>query len=138
MNTNNVYEAPKSQLESGLSRNELENLLVIAKRQKSLLLTFLVYFLVAGYSGTAGPELKLILQLAAIPLMIAVVILTARLSWRLYGRFGAVSMIALSLFPLVNLIILLIVNSKANTVLKKAGFRVGLAGASTKEIAAAI
>lgn len=133
-----VYETPKSNLEPGHDTKDLENILVIAKRQKALLLTFLVYFLLAGYSGSASADVKPLLQLILLPLMLAVVILTALLSIRLYSKIGATIMILLSIIPLINLIIILIANGSANKLIKSKGFRVGLVGADTKEIAKAI
>jgi len=138
MKDTKVYEAPKSNLEQGHDSDDLKNILVIAKRQKSLLLTFLAYFLLAGYSGSADPQIKPFIQLLALPLMLAVVILTARLTLRLYGKVGATIMIILSIIPLINLVIVLIANSKANKLIKSKGFRVGLAGADTREIEKAI
>ena len=138
MSDSNVYEAPKSKLEENKNNDDLKNTLIIAKRQKALLLAFLAYFILAGISGSAGPEIKPLLQLLALPLMIAIVVLTARLTLRLYGTVAAVIMIILSIIPIINLIIILIANSKANKVIKNKGFRVGLAGANTKEIEAAI
>lgn len=138
MNDINAYEAPKSNLGNSHNSEELRNILVIAKRQKALLVTFLAYFLIAGFSGSADPELKPFIQLAALPLMIAVVVFTARLTLRLYGKLGATIMILLSIIPLINLIVVLIANSRANKLIKNKGFRVGLVGANTKEIEATI
>lgn len=138
MNDNEVYKTPESNLEPGHDSEDLKNILVIAKRQKILLMTFLVYFILAGYSGSANVDIKPFLQLMLLPLMLAVVILTALLSIRLYGKIGATIMIVLSIVPLINLIIILIVNGSANKLIKSKGFRVGLVGADIKEIAKAI
>jgi len=138
MNNENLYEAPASNLANNNENADISNVLIIAKRQKALLFTFLAYFLIAGFSGAASPELKPLMQLAGLPLMLAVVIFTARLTLRLYGKVVAIIMIILSIIPLVNLIIVLVANSKANKTIKSRGFRVGLGGASIKEIESSI
>lgn len=134
MNNENIYKTPVSNLANNDEDTDNSNILIVAKRQKALLLTFLAYFLIAGFTGAASPELKPLMQLAGLPLMLAVVVFTARLTLRLYGRWVAILMIILSIIPLVNLIIVLVANSKANKTIKNSGFRVGLIGANIKEI----
>ena len=138
MSQKNIYETPKAELSIEKGSDGSDEILVIAKRQKALLYTLLVYLLVSGASGGVNPEIKPLLQLVAIPVMIAIVIFTARLCLKLYGKAGAIFMIVLSIIPLVNLIIILIANSKANKLIKSKGFKVGLVGANIKEITNAI
>lgn len=129
-----VCQAPLSNLQGDTNNIEMRNILVVAKRQKALLIVFLVYFFIAGFSGSVSSEIKPLLQLTALPLMLLVVIFTARLTLRLYGKFGAIMMIILSIIPLINLLVVLAANSRANKIIKNGGFRVGFVGASIKEI----
>ncbi|MDX1694148.1 MAG: hypothetical protein R3208_10310, partial [Ketobacteraceae bacterium] len=126
--------SPESNLEFDKGARDLEQVLVVAQRQKTLLLTFLVYLVLAGFSGALGPELKPLVQVLGLPLMIAVVVFTARLASRLYSTGGTVLVTILSFFPLLNLLTLLAVNSRANKFISNNGFRVGLVGADIKEI----
>ena len=138
MNESDVYKAPNADLTKTYDKDGMQDVLEVAKRQKALLYTFLVYILLGIATGVIDPELKLVLQLFVIPVMIAIVVFTARLCLKLYGKTGAIIMIVLSFVPLINLIVLLIANSKANKQIKSKGFRVGLIGANIKEISSAI
>lgn len=120
------------------SEISLESVLVVAKRQKTLLIIFLVYLLLVGFGAAASPEIKPILQLLVLPIMVLIIIFTARLSFKVFGKVGATMATILSIIPLINLITILVVNSKASKLIKSKGFRVGLIGANTKEIANAI
>ena len=121
-NNNNETESDKS------------TLVLIAKRQRTLLIVFFIYILVVGASSAVTPDLKPLVQLLILPIMVLIIIFTARLSFKLYGKIGASILTLLSIIPLINLIVVLIVNSKASKLIKKNGFRVGLIGASVKEI----
>jgi hypothetical protein len=138
MSQTNIYEAPKADLSIEKGNDEFHEILVIAKRQKALLYTFLIYLLISGATGVVSADVKPLLQLTALPIIISVVIFTARLCLKLYDKASAIFMIVLSIIPLVNLIILLIANSKATKLIKSKGFRVGLVGANIKEITNAI
>ncbi|VAX01112.1 hypothetical protein MNBD_GAMMA22-2550 [hydrothermal vent metagenome] len=133
-----VYKAPKSSLEPTKTKNELLRTLSIAKRQKALIYSFLSYLILAGIVTQIGPEHKIYLQILIIPIFLAIVVSTARLSWPLYSKIMAIILIILSIIPLVNLIIFLVINSRANNRIKNDGFRVGFMGANTREIMYAI
>ena len=103
-----IYKAPESDLNDENAVSDKDKFVAIAKRQKALLMVFLVYFMVNPLSKAVGPELETLVSLLFIPLMLAVVIFTARLTLLLYGRAMAIVLIVLSIIPLVNLIIVLI------------------------------
>jgi len=125
-----------------MNNNETEinmsYVLQIAKRQQALLIAFMLYILTAGGSAAVSPEIKPLVQLLILPIMVLIIIFTARLSYKIFGKVGATIFTILSIIPLINLIVILIVNSKASKIIKSKGFRVGLAGANVKEIKKAI
>jgi energy-coupling factor transporter transmembrane protein EcfT len=138
MSINDAYQTPKANLERRDENIDLEYILEIAKRQKALLYTFLIYILLSVLSEAVSADLRPIIQLLILPAALAVVIFTARLCWNLYGKLGAIIMIILSFVPLINLLVLLFANSKANSLIKSGGFKVGFMGANTSEIMKAI
>ena len=137
MSIDEAYKPPKANLEDH-NKVDLEYILEIAKRQKALIYTFLVYILISAFSGALSEELRPILQLFVVPVALAVVIFTARLCWKLYSSVVAVILVVLSFVPLINLLVLLAANSRANSRIKAAGFKVGFMGANTREIMEAI
>ncbi|THB73137.1 MAG: hypothetical protein D6B28_04265 [Gammaproteobacteria bacterium] len=135
MSEENLFEAPQSDVyECAISNEKIEHLLVIAKRQKHLIYTFALYFIVAGVLGQADKQLQPLLSIVAMPIFFAIVVLNIRLCWKIYGTFGKIIMISLGLIPLINFISVLIASSSANRILKKSGFKVGFMGAKIKEI----
>ncbi len=137
---NAIYEAPKANLATNnLQIEELNTVIKVAKRQKALVYTFLVYFFTAAITqGLLATELKAIGSLIMLPLWLAMIIFNARLCWMVYGRFAAVLMIILGIIPLLNLLAVLAASSRANKLIKAAGFKVGFMGANTKEISHAM
>ncbi len=136
MSESSMYEAPKSDLRGveNISKDEREYFVAIARRQKHLIYTFLVYFVVLALLGNANDELKPLLQLIGVPLFLAIIVFNIRLSWKLYGVVGRIVMIALGVIPIVNFIVVLVASSKTNRILKKAGFKVGFMGAKVSDI----
>ena len=118
---------------------------MIAKRQRVLLLTVCIYFMTAGliymFSDSlelTSTELEFLSQLLLLPIVLARIIFTARLCWKLYSKVDAIIMTVLSTFPVLELLVLLQISYKTNKIISSKGFKVGLMGADTKEIAKAI
>ena len=134
-----MYKSSNSNLEQ--ESNNIERVLIIAKRQRALLLAFFIYLVIAvllfnvtnAYKFT-NSELQAFRLLLLVPIL-AVITFTARLCWKLYEKGSAITMIIFSALPVANLFVLLLANSKASKLIKNQGFRVGLMGANTKEIA---
>ena len=134
MNKNSVYKTPESNLEPSHNTEQTQRFMRIARRQKSLLLAFLIYFTVSIFVAKADPEIQTLLHIAQVLIMLGIVILTARLSFCLYNKYGAIFLTILSIIPLINIIIILVASSKATKTLKDNGFRVGLLGADINAI----
>jgi hypothetical protein len=92
----------------------------------------LIYFFTIGLQIALGPLVGL-LSLFALPLaLIGLVRLSTGMG---YSWFAKVLLVILMFVPLVNLITLLILNSRASTRLRAAGYHVGLMGASKPDVA---
>jgi hypothetical protein len=114
-----------------VSRSDLR---AIATFQKIILLCILVYF-VGVILQLALPEaLRLILALAILGVILVSTVFVFLLATKVYGTGQGVLFAILTLIPLVGLIVLLIINGKATTVLKENGIKVGLLGASLSDI----
>lgn len=136
--TSTIYESPKANLSTNnLQIEDLNIVLKVAKRQKALVYTFLAYFFAAALQGGLPQELKIIASLIVFPIWIAIIIFNARLCLLVYGRFAAVLLIILGIIPLINFLVVLAASSRANKLIKAAGFKVGFLGANTKEISQA-
>ena len=136
METNTIYESPKATLikSDHPGAEELEEILQVAKRQKALVYTFLAYFIAAGLQAALPQELKILGSMIGLPIFIAIVVLNARLCLKVYGRFASILMIILGIVPFINFLVVLAASSRANKLIKSAGFKVGFMGANTKEI----
>jgi hypothetical protein len=137
--TNSIYKAPKANLATNnLPIEDLNKILKVAKRQKALVYTFLAYFFAAALQAGLPQELKIFSSLIVFPVWIAIIIFNARLCLLVYGRFTAVLLIILGIIPLINFLVVLAASSRANKLIKTAGFKVGFLGANTKTISQAM
>ncbi len=133
----NIYQAPEANLQlDSLPRDKVEFLVSVAKRQKHLLYVFLVYIVYSFNLGKVDDEMRHVMQLLALPMLLAVIIFNIRLSWVLYGTLGRVIMIILGAIPIINFLVILMANSRANRMLSKNGIKVGFMGAKIADIQA--
>ncbi|MFP4434676.1 MAG: hypothetical protein ACLFTN_09420 [Phycisphaerae bacterium] len=105
------------------------NVRFVASKQKALLVCILLYLLALLGQVAIPPRLHYILFMAGIALLIVAAVFVAQLGMRLYGKGPGIAFGILTLVPLVGLIVLLVVNAKATSVLKENGLKVGLLGA---------
>lgn len=104
-----------------------DNIEQVRLGQRQVLIAFL-FNLASGALGTAHPYLPLLGMLAALIIGVWGLVRLARgFGW---GWGWVIFCLVLMLVPLVNLITLLVLNSKATSRLREAGYRVGLLGAS--------
>lgn len=145
MTDNNIYNAPKAEVKESINREELEKVLTVANRQRSLLLTFAAYMITIGVSTALNANQPInsvyystILGILLIILMLAVIVFTFRLVSQVYGIIFGIIMILLSVVPIINLLVILAASSRASKLIKKNGFKIGIAGANIKSIKTAI
>ena len=125
----------KSNLLSQAKKSDLQNILILAKRQKVLIYLFLFYLVLSAFYTSTDRESGIFL---AYVLTLVIMIFGARLYWRLYKRPGAIIRIVISTIPLVNLLVLLMASSKVNKLVKNQGFKTNMGGANIREIREAI
>ncbi len=114
-----------------MSRADLRE---IAGRQRAIIMCILGYFCLIPIQFAIPEESRLYLALALIPLGITATVFVFMLATKLYGQSTGIVYGVLTLIPCVGLIVLLIINQKATTVLKENGVRVGLLGAKLSDL----
>jgi hypothetical protein len=118
-----------------LSRDALRN---VATYQKAILLCILaniVVWIVAVSTQTVlPPVLQVLLLLVILAVSVTATVFVFLLATQVYSTGMGVLLGILTLFPCIGLLTLLIINSKATTVLRKHGIRVGFLGAKTSDI----
>ncbi len=133
----NPYTPPVS-APADLPRSDadLQRLHGIAVSQRRVMLCVLGYLgLVIGSLFFGGSEsATMVVGLIGLIIVIAGLVSVVQLAYRIKSTTAAVIVGVLSLIPLVGLITLLVVNGWASKELKKAGFRIGLLGASPGKV----
>lgn len=131
----NIYSAPADDSYSlNASLEKREHYLSVAKRQKCVLLSFFFYLVMSFFSGVFGSFLQPMLSLFSLGLFLTMIAFNISLIWRTYGIIGRIILIGFSMIPGINLFAVLAANSRANHLLKTAGFRVGLLGADIEGV----
>jgi hypothetical protein len=101
----------------------------VATYQKVILICILAY-LAAVVARLALPEgLQLLTGLGVIAVGIVATVFVFMLAIKIYNVGLGVAFGILTLIPCIGLIVLLVINQKATSVLKAHGYRVGLLGA---------
>jgi hypothetical protein len=119
---NNPYQSPQSRVASAVDGNIDE----IAAGQKLVIYAILCYFL-AVVAQVAIGQLALVIALAALGLAIAGVLKLS--SGLMFSTVNKIICVVLMFVPLVGLLMLLVLNSKATSRLRAAGYTVGFLGA---------
>lgn len=120
---NNPYQSPQSRVVEAVDA-DIE---AIAGGQKLVIYAILVYFLAVAAQVAIG-QLALLIALVSLGLSIAGIIkLSAGMK---FSTAIQIMCVVLMFVPLVGLLMLLVLNSKATARLQAAGYRVGLLGAS--------
>lgn len=105
------------------------NLPLIAERQRMLMFAVLGYVGLIVLNFVIPADLKLVVGIAMIAVSITASVFIFMLALTLYNTGTGVVLGLLTLIPLIGLIVLLVINSKATSLLQRNGYKVGLLGA---------
>lgn len=123
----NPYATPKSDVRALQSRTADERMEKMATGQKLVIYAILLYFVSAGLRLYIGP-------LAVLPLLVSLIISLVGLYKVLAARQSHIAvkiiLFVLLFVPLINILVLLSINSRATKALREAGYTVGFMGAS--------
>jgi hypothetical protein len=114
------------------------DLRTLAFRQRALnvcILAYIVLFASQFALPRDQPVFLLILGVALLATVVTAAVFVFMLSVSVYGTGIGILMGVLTLIPLVGLIVLLLVNSRATATLRKNNIKVGLLGADPSRIA---
>ena len=124
-----IVEATVVGVKSGLR----EDLRSVAVYQKGILVCILVYFLAVIGQFALPEELRLLLGLGVLAVGITGLVFVILLAAKVYETGTGILLGILTIVPCVGLIVLLIVNGKATSILQQNGYKVGLLGANLSQ-----
>jgi hypothetical protein len=139
----NPYQAPNIPATAiGVNSGKAEDLKKVAQYQKGIIycilanLALIVVNIVAGQVLEGGAEAMAGLAIIGIYLLVAVAQLACivLLATQVYNIGVGILIGILSFVPCLNLILLLVVNQKATSVLQQNGIKVGLMGADMSQL----
>jgi hypothetical protein len=114
-----------------LPRAELR---AIAGYQKGIIFCILAQLCVYGALFAIPEDMRLWGALALLPVGIAATVFVFLLATKVYGSTAGVIYAIMTLIPCIGLIMLLVINGKATTIMKEHGIRVGLLGARSSDL----
>ena len=131
----NPYQSPSSEPEViGVLSGSREDLKSVAQYQKGILVCILIY-LVAFFGQFAIPEdFRPLLGLGVLLLGLVGTVFVFLLAIKVYSTGLGILLGILTLIPCIGLIVLLVVNGKATSILKQNGIKVGLLGADMSQL----
>lgn len=134
MNEFNPYQAPSGAMGAiGVNDGSRESLRRVASYQRGLIACIGAYLLLVIANmisqSSDSPLLTLVLGLMTLVIVIAGAVFMFLLSKNVYSTGMAILFLILGFIPCVGFILLLVVNSKASSVLKQNGIQVGFFGA---------
>jgi len=131
----NPLEAPASNSRVvGIVSGSREDLLKVAKYQKGILVCILVYILAVAGQFALPPQIRPLVGLGVLVVGLIAAIFTILLAMKTNGTGLGIILGVLCLVPILGLLILLLVNQKATTVLQLNGIKVGLLGADLSSL----
>jgi len=131
----NPFEAPQSDSRViGILSGKREDLRSVARYQKGVIVCILIYFLAMFSQFALPPELRMFLGIGVLFVGLTGAVFAFLLAIKTHGTGQGILLGILCLVPCVGLLVLLIINSKATSVLKQNGIKVGLLGADLKSI----
>ena len=131
----NPFEAPQSDSRAiGVLSGKREDLRSVARYQKGVIVCILIYLLAMLCQFAIPPELRMFLGIGVMFVGLTGAVFAFLLAIKTHGTGQGILLGILCLVPCVGLLVLLIINSKATSVLKQNGIKVGLLGADLKSI----
>ena len=123
---------PLNYASANVSRSGLR---AIASYQRTILLCILGWLALVVFQFSLPPSIRVLLAVPGLGVLITGAIYVFRLATRVYSTGIGILLGILSLIPLLGLIVLLVVNQKATSILRQHGVAVGLLGADPDKVA---
>lgn len=134
MNENPYAPPQEDDRATGVLSGTRKDLKKVAQYQKGILISVLLY-LVGLVSQIVVPDwVRPILIAAVLCVALSGAVCTFLLAMKTHGAVQGIVLGVLCFVPLVGLLVLLVVNDKATTVLRQNGISVGLLGANLSKV----
>ncbi len=131
----NPYQSPASIPQAvGVLSGSREDLRNVAMYQKGILVCILIYLLAVIFQFAVPAQLRLLLAVGVLMLGLAGTVFVFLLAMKVYSVGVGILLGILTFIPCIGLLVLLMVNGKATSILKQNGIRVGLLGANLLDI----
>jgi hypothetical protein len=126
----NPFQSPQAVGTAAAFAGDRDKLRRIASDQRGIMICILVYIAaIIGQFLLPRPEGTMIATIVALGAVLAGVVFVFRLATKVYSTGTGIVLGLLTFVPLLGLIVLLTVNSKATRLLRAQGVSVGLLGA---------
>lgn len=126
----NPYRAPLSEGSAfGVLSGRHEDVRSVAMYQKGILVCILLYSCAVAATALLPSSLRFLAPLAILLLGLAGTVFVFLLATKVFGTGLGILFGLLTMIPCFGLVMLLIINGKATSVLRQNGYRVGLLGA---------
>ncbi len=131
----NPYQSPTTPMEAiGVVSGRREDLRSVAVYQKGILVCILVYLIAVFFQFALPPEIRPLVGLGVAMVGLAGMVFVLLLAVKVYNVVLGILLGILTLVPCIGLLVLLMVNGKATTILKQNGIKVGLLGANLADV----
>lgn len=133
--TENPYQSPATDSHViGVRSGSREDLRSVAQYQKGILVCILIYFLAVLSQFLVPAELQILISIGVILVGLVGTVFVFLLAIKVYSTGVGVLLGILALVPCIGLLVLLMVNNKATTILRQNGIKVGLLGANLADV----
>jgi hypothetical protein len=129
----NLPPIPPAQLNYALPAAP-NNLRVIAIRQRAVMYCLLAYIVLIVVYFVVPVPMKIVPALGILAASVTAAVFVFMLALATYNTATGIILGILTLVPLVGMIVLLAINQKATSILRRNGIKVGLMGADPKQI----
>jgi hypothetical protein len=131
----NPYQSPSAPAQAvGVLSGKREDLKSVALYQKGIVICILIYLIAVVVQFAIPAQLRPILGGGVLILGLVGTVFVFLLAIRVYSTVMGVVLGILTLVPCIGLIVLLVVNGKATSILRQNGIKVGLLGADLSKI----
>ena len=128
--SDNPFQSPLADsVAVGVLSGRREDLRKVAVYQKGIQFCILIYVIAIFSQFLVPPEVRILPLLGGLLAGIAGLVFVILLSMQVYHPVVGVLFGVLTLVPCLGLLVLLLINERATSLLKRNGFRVGLMGA---------
>ena len=135
MMSENPYQSPSAESDVvGVKSGARDDLRAVAKYQKGILVCILIYLIAVFCQFGVPPDYRPFFGIFVLGVGLVGTVFVFLLAMKVYSTAVGILLGILTLVPCLGLIVLLMVNQKATSILRQNGINVGLMGADSSQI----